>query len=118
MNDDKSQLVANPPIHDLNMEELGRCLVNALLGSQLLGHASVHGTMRDYTKPHELTPEGRFVRDVFVRRTEDVAAEWFGDDLTATAYATFQIGATLAAGIDRYAEKYARPEDLTKETTE
>jgi integrase/recombinase XerD len=30
----------------------------------------------------------------------------------------YEIGAALAAGVDRYAQEYARPEDLTKETTD
>ena len=104
MNDD-------PQILGLNLEKVGRCLVNALTTSATLGHASVQGTLRDYIKPHEVSPEARFVRDVFTRGTDDAAAEWFGDSVTAGAYSTYAVAALLAVDADS-------PEDLTKGTTD
>lgn len=100
--------MSTPPIIDLDLEKVGRCLVNALTTSAMLGHASVEGTLRDYIKPHEVSPEARFVRDVFTRHTDDAAAAWFGDSVTASAYSIYAVEEILQAAPE---PPLPRPED-------
>lgn len=87
----------NPRVYDLDMEQVGWALVNALATSATLRHQHVADSLRDYVNRDEVPPEAQFVWDMFTHDTNDVATRWFGSPLDASAYAARRLGELLAA---------------------
>jgi hypothetical protein len=75
-----------PPVADLDMAAIGRCLVRMVAVANVLGHKRLTGTLRDYVDDSdEAPPEARFLRDALVRPIPEVIEEWFGDRRIADA---------------------------------
>lgn len=89
--------MTNLEVFDLDMEEVGWALVNALATSATLRHQHVADSLRDYVCPEALPPEAKFVWDVLTRSTGDAATEWFGSRLDASAYASRRLMEIVAA---------------------
>jgi hypothetical protein len=85
-------------VNDLDPQKVGEILINAGTASELAGHATPKGTMKDYVHPDYLdtaSPELEFVRDMFVCTTAEITKRWYGGELAAAVRAADAIAAII-----------------------
>jgi hypothetical protein len=65
------------PVFDLDLRDVGDCLVRMLTTSVVLGHTNLHLTADTYAHPEPGTPAA-FVKDLLLLGNEEIASKWFG----------------------------------------
>ncbi|MBO0589600.1 hypothetical protein [Sporosarcina sp. E16_8] len=70
-------------IKHCNDDKLAVLLKKIPLISMQLGHAKVHGTVRDYLISSETNIELDFVCDLFTMSTKEIIEKWYGGESEA-----------------------------------
>lgn len=78
------------PILDLDPAKLGEIVIRLGAASAMAHHSTVRSTVRDYLSPN--CPELEYVRDLFMKKTPEIADRWYGGEFEAVCLATSTLG--------------------------
>lgn len=86
-----------PAITGLDAQAVGQILINLGAAAALAGHERPRSTVKDYCRVNETSSEEmRFVRDMFSRKTVEIAGRWYGGRDEAARLAVLSVAEALA----------------------
>jgi len=97
MSQNQAMEARTPAIVNLDPEAVGQILINLGAAAALAGHEEPYSTVSDYCRVNEASSdELRFVRDMFSRKTAEIANRWYGGRDEAARLAVLSIAEALA----------------------